>query len=88
MQLFWVCFFFQLASTGQQCCALQNFTMENEYGRKRRSEEKHSEEVDAIFFFPLEYNCSTLLCYSLQHKEVNQLLHLGPPSQPTPIPPL
>lgn len=40
------------------------------------------------FFFSLKYNCSTLLCYSLQHKEVNQLLHLGPPSQPTPIPPL
>ena len=30
---------------------LQHLTMEKEYGRKRRSEEKHNEEVDAFFFF-------------------------------------
>ena len=85
MQLF--CFgFFSNLLPQDSSVVLAKLHHENEYGRKRRSEEKLSEEV-VVIFFSLEYNCSTLLCYSLQYKEVNQLLHLGPPSQPTPIPP-
>lgn len=64
---------------------LQNFTMKMNMGE--REDLKRSSVKKQLSFFSLEYNCSTLLCYSLQYKEVNQLLHLGPPSQPTPIPP-